>query len=112
VLVIVLDDANEHVIEGVSLPAYVDFGRSNTYGTELRAQWGEAHVHHRGNALYLCASEIFEGCGDVSRRLHGIWRSDDGGRTWARDSGAPHLSDESIVAAATTHPSTPPFRVG
>lgn len=105
---IVLDDGSEHSVEGASLAAYVDYGLSNTYGSELRAQWGEAHVHRGGHALYLSVSEMFEGCGGISRSVSGVWRSDDGGRTWARDPRPPLLSDAPVIAAVTTHPSTPP----
>jgi hypothetical protein len=107
-LVVVLEDGAEHLVDGASLAAYVDHGRSNTYGSELRAEWGEARVHRIGDVLHLCTTEVFDSCGGLSSSFVGFWRSDDGGRTWASDLRPPIVTNAALVAAITTHPSEPP----
>jgi hypothetical protein len=111
-IVVVRDDGSGVPLEGISLSPHHDYGLSNTYGSEIRATWGEAHLHRCGGAFFLSVTTVIEGCGGLNEEVVAIFRRDNDGKTWSQDQRALPLSNETVIAAITTHPTATPVYWG
>ncbi len=107
-LVVVVDDATEHAIDGVWLPSYWQRTPGDYCGEFSR--WNEAYVHRADGTLWLRLAWMEDYDGADARRLEErCFRSIDGGRTWTGPAPTPReVPALPIVADLTTSPLTPP----